>query len=67
MNPILTDVMPMQVGDRYQLSCGHEGRIVFISEDEKRFWVQGKRRGCATCGKGRSGEWTPTVYLIANE
>jgi hypothetical protein len=41
MNPILTDVMPMQVGDRYQLSCGHEGRIVFISEDENGFGSKG--------------------------
>jgi hypothetical protein len=57
----------MKVGDVYRLSCGHEGRVVYVSEEEASFWVQGKRRGCSVCGKGRSSEWTPTTYLMTEE
>lgn len=61
------DVVVVKVGDVYRLSCGHEGRVVYVSEEETAFWVQGKRRGCSVCGKGRSSEWTPTTYLMTEE
>lgn len=60
-------MVAVKVGDSYRLVCGHEGRVVYISEDTKWFWVQGKRRGCSTCGKGRSSEWTPIKYLMTEE
>lgn len=59
--------MIVKVGDMYRLSCGHEGRVVYSNEDGSAFWVRGKRRGCATCGKGRSSQWTPTTYLMREE
>ncbi len=53
----------VNVGDKFTLECGHEGRVVFISPDGKAFAVKGVRRKCRTCGKGASGAWAPTVYI----
>lgn len=57
----------VKVGDRYRMPCGHEGRVIHVMEDTPSFCVQGMRRGCATCGKGRSSEWTPTTYVMTQE
>jgi hypothetical protein len=51
-------------GDRYMLECGHEGRIVWVSENSEIIGVSGVRRSCRTCGKKTSGNWSPYVYLI---
>jgi hypothetical protein len=57
----------LKVGDRYQLNCGHEGKVVWISPDEQSFAVQGRRRSCTSCGKKSSGAWTPTVYTFQRQ
>jgi hypothetical protein len=57
----------MKVGDRYRLSCGHEGRVIHVTDGAPSFCVQGMQRGCTTCGKGRSTEWTPTTYVIIED
>lgn len=54
----------LKVGDEYQLSCGHQGKVIWISVNEQSFAVQGKRRSCINCGKKTSGTWTPTVYTF---
>ncbi|UCH37657.1 MAG: hypothetical protein JSV76_00280 [Candidatus Bathyarchaeota archaeon] len=51
-------------GDRYQLECGHEGRVVWINDNEDTMAVAGTRRSCRDCGKKTTGNWTPTVYLL---
>jgi NMD protein affecting ribosome stability and mRNA decay len=57
-------VTTFEKGGKYRLSCNHEGRIVWISEDEQTIGVSGVRRSCQNCGKKTSGNWTPTVYLM---
>jgi len=54
----------LRVGDRYRLNCGHEGRIVWVSEDRKTIGVVGVNGSCRSCGKKSSGGWTPTVHLM---
>ena len=54
----------LNVGDEYQLSCGHQGKVIWISTDQQSFAVQGKRHSCINCGKKTSGTWTPTVYTF---
>jgi hypothetical protein len=51
----------MRVGDRYTLSCGHSGRVIWTSDDETVMAVQGTRRSCPACYKNKTN---PTVYLI---
>jgi len=58
------DVLDVEKWDRYRLHCGHEGRVVWVAPDGTSFWVQGRNRRCALCGKGSSGNWTPTVYCF---
>ena len=54
----------LKVGDGYRLDCGHEGRVVWISEDRKTIGVTGVNESCRSCGKTTSSNWTPTVYFI---
>ena len=54
----------LKVGDKYQLECGHEGKVIWLSSDEQSFAVQGKNRSCINCGKKTAGAWTPTVYTF---
>jgi hypothetical protein len=54
----------LSVGDEYQLVCGHQGKVIWISADEQSFAVQGKHRSCINCGKKTSGSWAPTVYTF---
>ena len=54
----------LKVGDRYILECGHEGRVVLVSEDRKIIGVAGVKRSCQMCGKKTTDGWTPTIYLI---
>jgi hypothetical protein len=54
----------MKLGDRVPLSCGHMGRVVWISEDAARMAVRGSSRSCSVCGKGSKGRRTQTVYLM---
>jgi hypothetical protein len=51
----------MNIGDRVPLECGHQARVVWISEDGKTIALKGSRRGCSTCYKARGN---PNVYLI---
>jgi hypothetical protein len=57
----LTD---FKIGDKYNLECSHDGRIIWINENTNHIGVSGVRRSCRNCGKKTSGNWTPTVYLI---
>jgi hypothetical protein len=52
--------MTMNVGDRVKLECGHQGRVVWLSEDGTTMAVKGSRRNCRTCYKATG---TATVYL----
>jgi hypothetical protein len=61
------DRTDLKVGDRYQLACGHEGRVVWISHNGDTFAVRGVTRSCRTCGKRTSGAWSPTVYLLSGD
>jgi len=67
LNPRLQVRDIMNVGDEYQLDCGHPGKVIWISADEQSFAVQGKRRSCINCGKKTSGTWTPTVYKFQRQ
>ena len=58
------ELADLKVGDGYRLDCGHEGRVVWVSEDNKIIGVAGVNGSCRSCGKKSSGNWTPTVYLI---
>jgi hypothetical protein len=53
--------MAMNLGDRVPLRCGHQGRVVWISEDATTIAVKGTQRSCPTCYKNNKN---PTVYLI---
>ena len=57
--------LELKIGDRYKLECGHEGRVVWVSNDYKTIGVAGVRRSCSVCGKKSTGNWSPNVYLIA--
>ncbi|MHA2428600.1 MAG: hypothetical protein ACXADB_11305 [Candidatus Hermodarchaeia archaeon] len=59
--------MDYKTGDKYQLECGHHGRIVWVSENKDVMAVAGVRRSCRSCGKKTSGNWTPTAYLMQLE
>lgn len=54
----------MQKGDHYQLKCGHEGRVIWVSSNETVYGVRGSSRSCQSCGKKTSGGWVPTIHLI---
>ncbi|UCH01683.1 MAG: hypothetical protein JSV20_07510 [Candidatus Bathyarchaeota archaeon] len=58
--------MDVKKGDRFELTCGHQGRVIWVSNEGTSFGVRGVRRGCRVCGKGTKGSWTPTVYLHTN-
>jgi hypothetical protein len=51
----------MKRGDRVPLRCGHQGRVVWISDDDATVAVRGSRRSCPGCYKNRVN---PTVFLI---
>jgi hypothetical protein len=53
--------MTVKLGDRVPLGCGHQGRVVWISDDGAVMAVKGTHRSCATCYKATG---TATVYLI---
>jgi hypothetical protein len=50
----------MKIGDRVPLSCGHQGRVIWISEDGKTIAVKGSHSSCRTCYKAKGN---PTVHL----
>jgi hypothetical protein len=54
----------MKIGDRIPLACGHQGRVVWISDDGTQMAVKGSSQSCAVCGKGSKGRRTQTVYLM---
>lgn len=54
-------MMPMKVGDRVPLACGHRGRVVWVSEDGTSIAVKGSQRTCPTCYKN---QLTASVYLL---
>jgi preprotein translocase subunit YajC len=51
----------MKVGDRIPLSCGHQGRVVWISDDGVTIAVKGSHSSCRTCYKAIGN---PTVHLM---
>jgi hypothetical protein len=51
-------------GDKVKLSCGHEGKVVWVEQDEGVIAVRGVSRSCRYCGKKSMGVWVPTVHLI---
>lgn len=55
----------MKKGDFFKLECGHEGRIIWISLDQKAFGVRGSNRSCRICGKKTVGGWVPTIYMFS--
>ncbi|MFQ5836566.1 MAG: hypothetical protein ACE5HG_01810 [Candidatus Bathyarchaeia archaeon] len=55
----------MKLGDPYTLSCGHKGKIVWISKDEENFAVKARTGAGSCCNrKSQNGTWNPTVFLI---
>lgn len=58
-------VIELKKGDRFELDCGHKGKIVLINVDSNSFYVRGVRRGCSICGKGSKDNWTPTIYIYS--
>jgi hypothetical protein len=55
----------MKLGDPYRLSCGHDGRIVWISKDKDFFAVKARVGAGSCCNrKIQNGRWKPTVFLI---
>jgi hypothetical protein len=56
--------MNVKVGDRVPLSCGHLGRVVWVSEDGTTMALKGSSSRCAVCGKGSKERRTQTVYLL---
>ena len=55
----------MRLGDPYRLSCGHYGRIVWISKDKETFAVKARVGAGSCCNrKIQNGRWKPTVFLI---
>ena len=55
----------MKLGDPYKLSCGHVGKIVWISKDGETFAVRARTGAGSCCNrKSRNGTWNPTVFLI---
>lgn len=56
---------PVKIGDPYLLSCGHEGKIVWISQNGEEFAVKAYTGAGSCCNhKSKGGKWTPTVFLI---
>jgi len=55
----------MKIGDPYRLSCGHNGRIVWISKDKETFAVKARVGAGLCCNrKSQNRTWNPTVFLI---
>jgi hypothetical protein len=54
--------MNLNVGDRVPLSCGHQGRVIWINEDDATMGRQGSSGRCAICGKGSKDRRTQTTY-----
>ena len=55
----------MRLGDPYRLSCGHYGRIVWISKDKDFFAVKARVGAGSCCNrKIQNGRWKQTVFLI---
>jgi hypothetical protein len=53
-----------QLGEPYNLPCGHEGRIVWISRDGDTFAVKARTGAHSCCNrKTHNGLWNPTIYL----
>ena len=50
----------MKLGDPYRLSCGHTGRIIWVSRDRATFAVRTPRGAWSCCNtKGN-----PTIFLV---
>ena len=50
----------MKLGDPYRLSCGHTGRIIWVSRDRATFAVRAPRGAWSCCNtKGN-----PTIFLV---
>ena len=50
----------MKLGDPYRLSCGHTGRIIWVSKDNETFAVRAPRGAWSCCNtKGN-----PTIFLV---
>jgi len=56
--------MSLKSGDKYKLECGHDGKIIWISSDQRSIGVRGIRKSCNTCGKKSTGTWSPNVYIF---
>ena len=54
----------MKYGDNFKLECGHDGKVIWMSPDNKTIGVRGVRRSCRICGKKSAGSWTPNVYIF---
>lgn len=55
----------MRLGDPYRLSCGHVGKIVWISKNGETFAVKARTGAGSCCNrKRRNRTWNPTVFLI---
>jgi hypothetical protein len=53
-----------QLRESYNLPCGHEGRIVWISSDGDTFAVKARTGAHSCCNrKTHNGLWNPTIYL----
>lgn len=51
----------MNIGNRVPLECGHQDRVVWVSDDGATIAVKGSHSNCPTCYKARGN---PTVYLL---
>jgi hypothetical protein len=54
----------MKIGDAYPLSCGHVGRVIWLSEDGATMAVRGQHLRCPVCVKGSGDSRTVNVYLL---
>jgi hypothetical protein len=58
------ELKQVSLGDHCTLSCGHEGRIVWISRDGDTFAVKARTGAHSCCNrKTHNGLWNPTIYL----